>query len=163
MGLGGRHKNKIEEAKAFMGILFNEKRSSPEAMQVACQNLSNQIVLATTEGAKKISIAGYSDDLIQCLEKKRGSISELIDYINELTADFQAYMEAGQKDREASNTAENTTMKGGEGGELKGADKTDEEEAGGAVEEEEFQDAKETGSVASKTSKTQDATGDSQS
>ena len=39
---------------------------------------------------------------------------------------------------------------------MSGAGKPDEEKAGGAVEEEEFQDAKETGFVASKTSKTQE-------
>ena len=46
---------------------------------------------------------------------------------------------------------------------MKGANNPDEEEARGAVEEEEFQDAKKTGSVASKISKTQEAAGDSQS
>ena len=131
-------------------------------MQVACQDLSDQIALATAEGAKEINITGYIDDLIQCLEKERGSISELINYMNKLTAGFQVYMEERQKEREAFGRAENTTKKGGEGGELKGVDKPNEEEAGGAVEEEEFQDAKETGSVASKTSKTQEAAGNSQ-
>ena len=45
---------------------------------------------------------------------------------------------------------------------MEGADKPDEEEAGGAGEEEEFQDAKETESITSKTSKTQEAAEDSQ-
>ena len=65
------------------GHAIQQKGPSPEAMQVACQDLSNQIALATAEGAKEISITGYSDDLIQCMEKERGSISELIDYLHE--------------------------------------------------------------------------------
>ena len=95
MELDKRHKNKIDETKAFMDMLFNNKGPSPEAIQVACQDLSNQIALATAEGAKGISITGYRDDLIQCLEKEKGSISELITYINELTAGFKLYMEEG--------------------------------------------------------------------
>ena len=45
---------------------------------------------------------------------------------------------------------------------MEGADRQDEEEAGGAVEEEGFQNAKETRSVVSKTSTTQEAAGDSE-
>ena len=55
---------------------------------MACQDLSEQMKQVVEEGAQKISIPGYSDDLIHYLKKEKESVAELIEYINGLTAGF---------------------------------------------------------------------------
>ena len=65
------HQNKINDANTFIGFLYNEKGPSPMAMQTACQDLSEQVTLATTEGDQEVNITGYSKDLIQCMGKEK--------------------------------------------------------------------------------------------
>ena len=65
------HANKISNVQTFLDVLHNETGPSLEAMQMACQDLSEQMKQAVEEGAQRISILGYSDDLIHCLRKER--------------------------------------------------------------------------------------------
>ena len=83
--LDKRYQNKIDDAKTFIDILYNKKGPSPVAMQTACQDLSEQVTLATAEeGDQEINITWYSEDLIWCLGKGKGSIFEM-KYLNELS------------------------------------------------------------------------------
>ena len=139
-----RYQNKIDDTKTFIDMLYNEKGRNPKAMQMVCQDLSDQMMLATAEGTQEVNITGYSDDLIQCLGKEKGSIVELIKYMNNLSAGFQEYMEDRNKEREELGMTEDPSEKGEGEGETEGADKQNEEEAGEVEEEEEFADAKDT-------------------
>ena len=65
-------------SQAFLDVLHNETGPSLEAMQMACQDLSEQMKQAVEEGAQKISISGCSDDLIHCLKKEKESVVELM-------------------------------------------------------------------------------------
>ena len=145
-----RHANKISNVQTFLDALHNETGSNPVAMQMACQNLREQMKQAVEEEAQKISISGYSDDLIHCPRKERESVAELIEYMNDLTAVFQDHLEEVSKAWESQEGEEVTTedVKGGWNG-------GGEDKAEGAEGEEEFKDAKEMGSSTSNTSKTQ--------
>ena len=126
-------------------------------MQMACQDLREQMKQAVEEGAQKIGISEYSDDLIHRLRKEKASVAELIEYMNDLTAVFQDHPEEVGKGRESQDGAEvimEEIKGGGSGG--------GEEKAEGAEGGDEFKDAKETRSITSNTSKTQWATEDSQ-
>ena len=81
-----RHQNKIDDAKTFNDFLYLQQKSpSPVAMQTACQDLSEQVTLATAEeGDQEINITWYSEDLIWCLGNGKGSIFEM-KYLNELS------------------------------------------------------------------------------
>ena len=151
-----RYHNKIDDAKTFIDILY-KKAPSPVAIQTACQDLSEQVTLATTEGDQEGNITGYSENLIQCLGKEKGPILELISYLNELSAGFKEYMEEGVKEREGLGIMADTSEKGEGGGETEGVSKHKGEEAGEAEEEEQFLDARDTGSITSTTCKTQGA------
>ena len=61
---------------------------------------------AVKEGSQKISISGYSDDLIHCLRKEKESVAELIEYMEDLTAVFQDHLEEVDKARESQEGAE---------------------------------------------------------
>ena len=118
---------------------------------------------ADSEGVQKINISGYSDDLIHCLEKEKGSVEELMDYVNSLAAGLQDHLEEMQREREslrmAKDATEGTRGSVNQGEEHKQQDMDDE----GTEEEDRFEDAKETGSINSNTSKTQGAAEDSHS
>ena len=103
---------------------------------------------AVEEGAQKISILRYSDDLIHCLRREKDSVAELTEYMKDLMTVFQNHLEEVGKARGSQEGAEITMedVRGEEKG--AGEDKTE------AAEEEEFKDAKETGSITSNTSKT---------
>ena len=152
-----RHTNKIGNVQTFLDTLHNETCPSPVAMQMAYQDLKEQITQAVEEGAQKISTSDYSDDLIHCLRKEKESVAELIEYMNDLTTVFQDQLREVGKTREGQEGAE-VTMEdvrgGGNGG---GKDKAE-----GTEWEEEFKGAKETGSITSNTSKIQWAAVDSQ-
>ena len=150
------HANKISNVQTFLDVLHNETGPSLEAMQMACQDLSEQMKQAVEEGAQKISILGYSDDLIHCLRKERESVAELIEYMNDLTAGFQDHLKEVGKGRDSQEGAE-VVMEDAKGGGNRGGEDEAEEAEGG----EEFKDAKETGSITSNTSKTQWAAEDS--
>ena len=122
--------NKIDDTKTFIDILYKEKGPSPVAMQTACQDLSKQVTLATTERDQEVNITGYSEDLIQYLGKEKESILELISYLNELSAGFKEYMEEGEKEREGLGMTADTSDKGDGGGETEGVSKQKGEEAG---------------------------------
>ena len=131
-------------------------------MLIACGDLSEQMEQAVSEGVQKIRVSGYSDDLIQCLEKEKGSVEELMGYVNSLAAGLQDHLEEMQRERESLRMAEDA-MEGtrgsvNQGEEYKQQDMDDE----GTEEEDRFEDAKETGSINSNTSKTQVAAEDSQ-
>ena len=49
------HKNKIDSAQTFLETLHNKKGPSPEAMLIACQDLSEQMEQAASEGEFKRS------------------------------------------------------------------------------------------------------------
>ena len=76
------------------------------AMQMACKDLKEQMTQAVEEGSQKISISGYSDDLIHCLRKEKESVAELIEYMEDLTAVFQDHLEEVDKARESQEGAE---------------------------------------------------------
>ena len=120
-------------------------------MQMACQDLREQMKQAGEEGAQKISISVYNDDPIHCLRKEKESVAELIgEYINDLNSVFQDHLEEvgkGRKSQEGAEVIMEEVKGGGNGG--------GEDEAEGAEGEEEFKDAKETGSITSNISKTQ--------
>ena len=88
-----RHANKISNVQTVLDVLHNETGPSLEAMQMARQDLSEQMKQAVEDGAQKISILGYSDDLIHYLRKERESVAELIEYMNDLAAGFQDHLE----------------------------------------------------------------------
>ena len=96
-----RHKNKIDDAQTSLETLHNEKGPSPETMLIACQDLSEQLQQAAPEEVQEIRISGYSDDLIQCLAKEKGSVEELMDYVNSLAAGLQDNLTEMQRDRES--------------------------------------------------------------
>ena len=124
-----RHKNKIENAQTFLGKLHNEKRASPESMLIACQDLRQQMEQAALEGVQEFRILGYSDDLIQYLAKEKESVEELMDYVDNLVAGLQDHVEEIRREKEGSGLED-------------------------PEEENNFEDAKETGSITSNTSKT---------
>ena len=95
-----RYKNEIDNVQTFLEALHNEKGPSPEAMLIACQDLGEQMEQAASERVQKIRISGYSFDLIQCLEKEKGSVEELMDYVNSLAAGLQDHLEEMQRERE---------------------------------------------------------------
>ena len=70
-------------------------------------------------------------------------------------------MEEAENECEGLGMTADTSEEGGEGGEAESMSKQKGEEAGEAEEEDEFVDAKETGSITSTTCKTQGATEDS--
>ena len=141
---------------------FLRKGPSPVTIQTTCQDLSKQVTLATTEGDQEVNITGYSGDLIQCLGKGKGSILEIIKYLNGLSAGFEEYMEEAEKKREGLGMTTDTREERGEGGETESMSKQNGGGgAGEAEEEDEFVDAKETGSITSTTCKIQGAAEDS--
>ena len=85
------------------------------AMQIVCQGLSKQVMSAATEGDQNVNITGYSDDLIQCLGKGKGSILENINYLNELSAGFKEYTEEAKKEREGLGVTADTSEEGKKG------------------------------------------------
>ena len=94
------HANKIINAQTFLDVLHNEAGPSPVAMQMACKDLKEQMTQAVEEGSQKISISGYSDDLIHCLGKEKESVAELIEHMEDLTTVFQDHLEEVGKARE---------------------------------------------------------------
>ena len=116
------------------------------AMQIVCQGLSKQVMSAATEGDQNVNITGYSDDLIQCLGKEKGSIMELINHMNELLAGFKECIERGKKEWKGLGMMEDTSEKEEGGGETEEAGKQNEEKSGEAEAEEgeEFMDGKDT-------------------
>ena len=114
-----RHANKITNAQTFLDVLYNEAGPSPVAMQMACKDLKEQMTQAVEEGSQKISISGYSDDLIHCLRKEKESVAELIEYMEALTTVFRDHLEEVSKARESQEGAEITIadVRGGEKGE----------------------------------------------
>ena len=101
-----RHANKISNVQTFLDVLHNEAGPSPVAMQMAWKDLKEQMTQAVEEGAQKISISGYSDDLIHCLRREKESVAELIEYIEDLTTVFQDYLEEVGKARGSQEGAE---------------------------------------------------------
>ena len=144
-----------------MSKLWNEKGSSLKALKEACCDLKDQMVLAEEDNEEILQLEGYSDDLVQSLKEEKDSVSELIVFMDDMIANFQAYMDDERKEgklpktknQEFSNTADDGEEKAGKAG--KGETET---EAGDEV----FVDAKEDGSITSITSKTRHAAGDSQ-
>ena len=89
------------------------------AMQMTCKDLKEQMTQAVEEGSQKISISGYSDDLIHCLRKEKESEAELIEYIEDLTTVIQDRLEGVGKARENKEVVEITMEEvrgGGKGG-----------------------------------------------
>ena len=144
-----------------MSKLWNEKGSSLKALKEACCDLKDQMVLAAEDNEEILQLEGYSDDLVQSLKEEKDSVSELIVFMDDMIANFQAYMDdkgkegklPKTKNQEISNTADDGEEKAGKAGK----DKNGAEEV-----EEVFLDAKEDGSITSITSKTQHTAGDSQ-
>ena len=126
-----RHANKISNAQTFLDVLHNETGPSPVAMQMTCKDLTEQMTQAVEEGSQKISISGYSDDLIQCLRKEKESVVELIEYMEDLTTVFQDHLEEVGKAREDQEDVE-VTME-----DVRGGGKGEGEEQAAATEEEE--------------------------
>ena len=156
-----RYENKVEESNTFISKLWNEKGSSVEALKEACCDLKEQMVLAAEDNEEILQLEGYSNDLVQSLKEEKDSVSELIVFMDDMIANFQAYMDDDGKEgkppktknQELSNTADDGEEKAGKAGK----DKNGAEEV-----EEVFLDAKEDGSFTSITSKTQHTAGDSQ-
>ena len=152
-----RYANKIINAQTFQDVVHNEAGLGPVAMQMACKDLKEQMTQAVEEGSQKISISGYSDDLIHCPRREKESVAELVEYMEDLTTVFQDHLEEVGKARGSQEGAEITMEDVRRGGMGEGEDK-----AVAAEEEEEFKDAKKTRSITSNTSKTQWAAVDSQ-
>ena len=94
-----RHANKIGNVQTFLDVLHNETGPSPVAMQMACKYLKEQMTQAVEEGAQKISISGYSDDLIHCLRREKKSVAEVVEYMQDLTTVFKDHLEEVGKAR----------------------------------------------------------------
>ena len=106
-------------------------------MMIACQDLKEQMEHAEAEDYQEFSISRYSDDLLLCLAKQKGSVEEMLDHVDKLAAALQHHVEELRRKNEGS-----------------GVEDTEKEDN--------FEDAKETGSITSNTSKTQRAAEDSQ-
>ena len=114
-----RHANKIINAQIFLDVLHNEAGLSPVAMQMACKELKEQMTQTVEEGSQKISVSGYSDDLVHCLRKGKEFVAELIKYMEDLTTVFQDHLEEVGKARETQEGVEITMEDirgGGRGG-----------------------------------------------
>ena len=74
-----------------------------EAMTLACNDIKEHMVHARDENEEIMQIEGYSDDLIQSLKEEKESVSELIEFMEEMIVDFQAYMEADEKEGGVNN------------------------------------------------------------
>ena len=112
------------------------------------------------EGAQKISILCYSDDLLHCLRRERKSVAELIEHMNDLAAGCQDHLEEVGKGKVGiSRKVRKYVVMEDAKEEGAGEERTKLEKPEG---EDEFKDAKETGSITSGTSKTQWAAEDSQ-
>ena len=103
---------------------------------IAVQDIKEQMELAGTEDDQEFNITGYSDDLLLCLAEEKGSVNEILIHLDELAIAFQNHVEELRRKKEGA-----------------GVEETEEEEN--------FEDAKETGSITSYTSKTQHAVEDS--
>ena len=132
-----------------------------EALKEACCDLNEQMVNAAEDNEEILQLEGCSDDLVQSLKEEKDSVSELIAFMDDMIANFQAYMDDDGKEeklpttknQELSNTADDGEEKAGKAGkEEKEAEEVDEV----------FVDAKEDGSITSITNKTQHTAGDSQ-
>ena len=106
-------------------------------MLIACQDLREQMEHAASEDDQEFSISGYSEDLLLCLAKERGSVEEMMGHVDKLATGLQHHVEKLRRQKEGSEVED-------------------------TEEEENFEDAKETGSITSNTSKTQRAAEDSQ-
>ena len=93
--------------------------------------------LAGADDTQKFSISGFSDDLLLSLADEKKSVENMLIYLDELAIAFQHRVEELMRKKEDT--------------------RGDEEEK-----EETFEDARDTGSITSLTSKTQHATLDSQ-
>ena len=93
--------------------------------------------LAGVDDDQEFSISGFSDDLLLCLADEKKSVEEMLIYLDELAIAFQNQMEELKRKKEGT---------GGEEAEKEGK----------------FEDARDTGSITSLTSKTQHAALDSQ-
>ena len=114
-----RHANKIINAQTFLDVLHNEAGPSPVAMQMTCKDPKEQMTHAVEEGSQKISVSGYSDDLVHCLRKGKEFVAELIKYMEDLTTVFQDHLEEVGKARETQEGVEITMEDirgGGRGG-----------------------------------------------
>ena len=121
-----------------MEKLHNEKGPSPKALLKACQDLKGQMELAGVDDNQDFAITGFSDDLLLCLAEEKKSVEKILIYLDELVIAFQDKVEELMRKKE------------GAGGEE-------------AEKEDKFEDARDTGSITSITSKTQHAALDSQS
>ena len=130
------HENKFKNPVTFVQKLHNEKGPSLAALATACWDLKGQMELAGADDGQDFTIRGYTGDLLLCLAEEKESVEEMLIYLDELTFAFQAQVE------------ELTKKKEGAGEE-------------GAEKEDKFEDARETGSITSLTSKTQHAALDS--
>ena len=151
-----RHENKVDQPDGFLGKLWNNVGPSPVAMKWAYQGLKEHMSHAKDDNEEFMQVEGYSDDLIQCLKKEKGSVAELIEFMEDTIADINAYMQAEESEGEEVNEGD------------EGANKT------GKVEEKEesdngmFEDARDDESVDSltknikQTSKTRNTAEDSQ-
>ena len=104
---------------------------------IAVQDIKEQMELAGTEDNQEFNILGYSDDLLLCLAEEKGSVNEILIHLDKLAIAFQIHVEKMRRKKEGA-----------------GVEETEEEEK--------IEDAKETGSITSYTSKTQHPAEESQ-
>ena len=131
-----RLENKFENPVGFLQKLHNECGPSYGAMATACCDIKEQMELADAGDDQEFSFRGYTDDLLLALREEKESVEELFDHLDELALKFQAKCKELEEER------------GGAGGER-------------AEKEDTFEDARETASITSLTSKTQHAALDS--
>ena len=131
-----RLENKFENPVGFLQKLHNECGPSNGAMATACWDIKEQMELADAGDGQEFSFSGYTDDLLLALREEKESVEELFDHLDELAIKFQAKCKELEEER------------GGAGGER-------------AEKEDTFEDARETASITSLTSKTQHAALDS--
>ena len=131
-----RWENKFKNPMGFLQKLHNEKGPSYGAMATACWDIKEQMELADAGDGQNFSFEEYSDDLLLAMREEKESVEELFDYLEELATTFQAKCKGLEEKR------------GGLGGER-------------AEKEDTFEDARDTASITSLTSKTQHAALDS--
>ena len=59
-------------------------------MKESCCDLKEQMILKAEEDEKNLHFVGYSDDLFRSLKEEKESVSELIVFMDEMIASFQA-------------------------------------------------------------------------
>lgn len=104
--LDKRHENKIDNPQTFLEKLHNETEPSLQSMMTATQDTKDQMELAGTEDDQDFNIAGYSDDLLLCLAEERGSVGEILLHLDELTTEFQNYVEEVRRKTEGAGEEE---------------------------------------------------------